>query len=348
MSSANSPEKKRKRTSQSPLSLVQRPNKMATNSGSQAVQQSTSGQPSEALGPGAFWNLLKDDKFGHVDESRDNSESKNVALEEYAKTHNSLLTAEANEAWDCTAINNASAMELRAALIIRALREYERVVIFGNTASEAIPGPDTLDMGGQFLTNKTRIEGRSKIFQIAKEVPKGALLHLHFNAELNPERLLKEANSMKNMYVWSKRALMNEEDLRETEMVFDVLPDSIPSSNIFSKDYKGVNNRGIESWKAEKAHAQGGGCKDKSECEICKNGYKAYMKWSHFKGMFADQSFTEKYKQSESERHAAGNRLKSEPQLVDLHPAENWIKQKMVISEFEAYDPAQTVNGYVI
>ena len=170
MSSANSPEKKRKRTSESPLSLTQRPNKMATNSGSQAVQQSTSGQPSEALGPGAFWNLLKDDEFGDVNKSRDNGQSINVALEEYAKAHSGLLATEANEAWDYTAISNASSLERRAAQIIRVLREYERVVIFGNTASEAIPGPDTLDMGGQFLTNKTRIEGRSKIFQIAKEL----------------------------------------------------------------------------------------------------------------------------------------------------------------------------------
>lgn len=320
---------------------------MATNSGSQAVQQSTSGQPSEALGPGAFWNLLKDDEFRDVNKSRNDGQSINVALEEYAKAHNALLATEANEAWDYTAISNASSLEHRAAQIIRALREYERVVIFGNTASEAIPGPDTLDMGGQFLTNKTRIEGRSKIFQIAKEVPKGALLHLHFNAELNPERLLKEANSMKNMYVWSKRALMNEEDLRETEMVFDVLPNFIPSNNIFSKDYRGVNNEGGESWKAEKIHAQGGSCKNKKACGICKNGYKAYMKWSHFKEIFATQKFTRDYRQSESEKHEAGNRLQSEPQQVDLHPAEYWIKQKMVISELEAYGPAQTVNGYV-
>ena len=51
------------------------------------------------------------------------------------------------------------------------------------------------------------------VFQIAKEVPKGALLHLHFNTEVHPERLLKKAESRKDMYVWSKRSLRSEEDL---------------------------------------------------------------------------------------------------------------------------------------
>lgn len=272
------------------------------------------------------------------------------ALKEYDEIHTSLLDAETVGSWDHKAVKNASPGEIRAAIIIRSLREYERRVIFGNNASEAIPGPDTLDMGGQFLTNKIRIEERSKIFQIAKDFPKGALLHLHFNAELNPERLLGEANNRPNMYVWSKRALLTEEDLRETEMVFDVLPEFVPSNNIFKESYKGTDLQGIESWKAEKKHAQSRDCPlkgTKEGCALCKGNYKAYMKWSHFKAEFGKQNFAKGYRQSESEKNAAGNRLESEPKRVDLDPAENWIKAKMVLSEFEAYDPSQTVNGYV-
>ena len=174
-------------------------------------------------------------------------------------------------------------------------------------------------------------------------MPKGALLHLHFNAELHPERLLKKAESMKNMYVWSKRSLRSEEDLRETEMVFDVLPSSVRSSNIFSRTYKGTDSEGIESWKAEKEHARSGDC-SAANCRICKDGYKAYMKWSEFKKKFKKR-FGDQYRQPESERLATGNRFKSEPKIVELDPAEHWIKQKMVLSEFEAYDPSQTVNG---
>lgn len=311
------------------------------DSKSRRVQQTATGQTSHN-------QLDVFDKFL-------SSASQDVRLK-YAEKHKNLLDDESSNAWDHDATKDASEAELRAATIIQSVREFERKVIFGNNASEAIPSPDTLDMGGQFLTNKTRIEERSKLFQIAKEVPKGALLHLHFNAELNPERLLVEANSMSNMYVWSKRALLTDEDLDETEMVFDVLPSTIPSNNIFDKKYKGVDDKGVESWKAEKKHAQTNPCpkRDTEEgCEICKAlaqgqpGYQAYMRWSEFQREFRKKHFSRKYRQSITEKTASGNRLESEPQNVELSSAENWIKRKMVLSEVEAYDPAQTVNGYV-
>ena len=105
---------------------------------SQTPQQSTSNGP--------FGKLL----------NATGSESA-IAHHQYDKYHSELLSDEASKAWDSSAIASSSVAERRAADIIRALREYERKVIFGNNASEATSGPDTLDMGGQFLTNKTRI-----------------------------------------------------------------------------------------------------------------------------------------------------------------------------------------------
>lgn len=299
---------------------------------SKATQQSTANEPSKHGGDvfGEFLNAV-------------NSEAAQNAHRQYAKDLDELVSNEANQRWDYAASTSSSSVERRAAMIIHALREYERKVIFGNNASEALPQRDALDMGGQFLTNKSRIESRSKVFQIAKEVPKGALLHLHFNAELNPERLLQRANEKDNMYVWSKLALTSEESLNETEMVFDVLPKFVKSANIFSETYQGTDANGNERWKAEKKHAQENNCRE-SDCEICKNGYKAYMKWSAFREQF--QAKFPRFEQGDTEPNAAGNRLDSEPQIVELEPAENWIKQKMVLSEFEAYSPDQTVNGY--
>ena len=77
---------------------------------------------------------------------------------DYANDHDELLCNKKTRAWDYAAMTSASAVGFRAAIIIKALREYRRKVIFGNTASEAIPALHTLDMGGQFLINKSRIE----------------------------------------------------------------------------------------------------------------------------------------------------------------------------------------------
>ncbi|KAF2646190.1 Metallo-dependent hydrolase [Massarina eburnea CBS 473.64] len=241
-----------------------------------------------------------------------------------------LVKAEVNRAWDHEATESASENEKLAAFIICELREFERKCeeIFGNIASEAIPKPTTRDMGGQFLTNKERIETKSKLFEIAKEVPKGSLLHLHFNAELNPERLLQQAQKMDNMYVWSTDALTSDQALRNTEMMFKIMPSNTTSNDIFSVDYddKHKDQKGekrADSWKHE----------------IFNN--KVWMRWDEFRSAFKDK-FPEMQQRDATKK--TPNHC-SESMTIGLDPAENWILQKMVLSETEAYDPNQTVNG---
>lgn len=253
-------------------------------------------------------------------------------LAEYRQAHEHLLELEAQDAWDRDARprnasrSKESETERRAARIIHAIREYERRVTFGNLASEAIPGPDTRDMGGQFLTNKDRIEMESKLYEIAKMVPKAALLHLHFNAELHPERLLEQARSMDTMYIRSIRPILSQQDLDETETVFTILDPSLvePNVNIFSEDYPGGPlNWKLDEWK-----------------------WKVWMPWSEFQKQF-EVHFPHKYVQQEDTIMFETPHCCSEPGQVSLHPAENWLKSKMVLSQEEAYGFTQTVNGYV-
>lgn len=253
----------------------------------------------------------------------DESLKSSKEISEYARNRTRLLELEIGDSWDLNARLTASVAEVQAGIIIRGLREYERDVIFGNLPSEAIPGPKTLDMGGQFLTNKSRIESRSKLYDIAKIVPKGAILHLHFNAELHPERLLQEARSMKNIYIRSIRPLLSKRDLELTEMVFNVMPDDTHEADIFSAKYPGLD----ANWR---------------QPEIAPF---IWMKWEKFQKDFT-KHFPGDYVQTYTERLLNGSVPDSSVQgYVELNPAENWLKQKMVLSEKEAYDPAQTVNG---
>lgn len=251
-------------------------------------------------------------------------------VNEYTSIHTEFLRAEEANAWDRearpkpTSRSKDDQIEKRAANIIWAIREYERRVTFGNLPSEAIPGPDTRDMGGQFLTNKDRIDAESKLYEIAKMVPKGGLLHLHFNAELHPERLLEQARDMKNMYIRSIRPLLTQEDLDLTEIVFNVLdPDKVePNVSIFSPDYPGdATNWKLEDWK-----------------------WRVWMPWSDFRTEF-DKRHSKKYKQQEDTIFVESPTCCAEPGQLSLHPAENWLKSKMVLSQEEAYGYTQTVNG---
>jgi adenosine deaminase CECR1 len=251
--------------------------------------------------------------------------------EEYNRAHNELIQKEEVNAWDrnvrpkATSTAKVDVTEKKAACIIQALREYERQVTFGNLPSEAIPGPETLDMGGQFLTNKDRIDTCSMLFRIATKVPKGTVLHLHFNAELSPDLLLKQAEDIDNIYIRSIRPLLSEEDLSETEMVFSVLgtSDVEENVNIFSLEYPGnATNWKQDEWKR-----------------------KVWMKWSAFQ-----KEFINKFPKADGQEATTGA---VGPQRIccafsgqpALNPAQTWLKSKMVLSGNEAYGPDQTVNG---
>ncbi|KAF2826028.1 Metallo-dependent hydrolase [Ophiobolus disseminans] len=258
-----------------------------------------------------FWDFVKDEN--------------NATIKAYTTAREKLVQLEADNAWDREARDSASQNEQRAASIIRAIREYERKFVFGNLASEAIPGPETLDMGGQFLTNKPRIDSRSELHKIAIKVPKGGLLHLHFNSELHPERLLERARLMENLYIRSIMPLTSEEALDKTEMVFNVLDKAKVRSDvdIFSADYPGS----ATNWKG----------KDARTSEI-------WMPWRKFQEAFK-KHFPDEYVQSEAAFKTEVATCCSEPGQVPLSPAERWLHSKMVLSEKEAYGFDQTVNG---
>lgn len=170
-----------------------------------------------------------------------------AAAQKYDTQRQELKRRELETSWDYPARLSASEDEQRAATIIWKIREDERDNLFGNKASEAIPGPETLDMGGQFLTNKKRIEKSSRLFQIAKQQPKGCHLHLHFNAELTPNELMARASQAPNMFIRSTEPLVDGEpgtgkssSYSTTELVFNIMAEDTPEVNIFSPDYNGA------------------------------------------------------------------------------------------------------------
>lgn len=178
------------------------------------------------------------------------------AAQKYDIQKQELRQRELETSWDYPARLSASEDEKKAATIIWKIREDERDNLFGNRASEAIPGPETLDMGGQFLTNKTRIEECSRLFQIAKRQPKGCHLHLHFNAELTPNALMEKARQAPNMFIRSTEPLVDGEpgtgkspSYSTTELVFNVMAEDTTAVNIFSPEYNGAfRPRGSTPW----------------------------------------------------------------------------------------------------
>lgn len=257
-------------------------------------------------------------------------------LATYIETREALIKEEKEGAWDYAASSRDLAPnEKIVAQIVRLIREFERRHVFGNLPSEDLPAEGTLDMGGQFLTNKACIEKLSLLFKIAKQVPKGSLLHLHFNAELNPERLLEQARDMSDtMYVWSIKPLRNKKDLQETEIVFKIMPSTTNDSNIFDSQYEG------------KGKVKGADGSVRDNWRHPEYSERVWMRWESFRKKFEECDFAEKYERKEEARTDDG--VGEGSTKVPLGTAENWILSKMLLSELEAYGPEQTVNGYVL
>jgi hypothetical protein len=213
-----------------------------------------------------------------------------TAQNDYDRRKKLLITKENDESWDSVARKSATEAELRAQTVLIAIREDERINLFGNIASEDIPLPTTRDMGGQFLTNKDRIS-QSRVYRMAQRMPKGMHLHLHFNAELQPDILIERAKDNPNMFIRSKQPLLQDKDYAETEIVFSILPPSTTTVNIFTPNYKG---------------------------EFRAKGSTPWMRWSTFRDEFQKRR---------------GRR------------AEEWIKEKLILTENDVYDLRQTTNG---
>jgi len=335
MSPADFQDKKRKRSSRSPVPAARASFKMAAKvthidqvtpdirAGDFKFEQTNSNAEEDkaAIAEEVMAEEVKAAKDAFARAQRADQE-----FREYEGKRSDLLKAEKEKAWDRKAEDNASDSEKQAGAIIRAIREYERDAVFGSIPREELPDKDSLDMGGQFLTNKDRIEQRSKVYEIAKEVPKGAILHLHFNAELHPKLLLQEARRNEHLRIRSIRPILTENDLEETEMVITVKPAECHRANIFDPNYKGTTPN---------SH------KDKDIEPL------VWMRYSEFRKIF-----NKRY--GKKPRASAVKLPSSEPLPncgeqgpITLEPAEEWLLEKMILSEKEAYDPSQTTNGYV-
>ncbi|KAF2762729.1 Metallo-dependent hydrolase [Pseudovirgaria hyperparasitica] len=247
----------------------------------------------------------------------------NKAYEDAKWQRQRLVVEDVDHSWDYDARCSATETERKAARIIYKIREFERVVEndpaqvgsaadvtapFGNNPTEELPSAYTRDMGGQFLTNKTRIDQMSKLYDIAKEMPKGALLHLHLNAEILPAELIRRADQLadNSMFIASKTPLLIRKDFDNAEIQVAVHPDNRDLS--YRGDIFSDRHPGFAATKPENP--------DKSD-------YKGWMMWSDFREAY--------------------QKLAPEVGITISHV--DWVKERMVLSEAEVYDRTQTVNG---
>ncbi|KAL1869702.1 hypothetical protein VTK73DRAFT_3039 [Phialemonium thermophilum] len=127
-----------------------------------------------------------------------------AGLDDYLQQRDEVVSREAALAFDHVCRVNAPDIEVRANHVLLAVKRHDKETIYDAAPSRSGYGGQMHRrfMGDHFLYNAELIE-RTLLFRIAREMPKGGHLHIHFNANLAPEVLINIAKKMPRMFITS-------------------------------------------------------------------------------------------------------------------------------------------------
>ncbi|KAL7953864.1 hypothetical protein V8C34DRAFT_295928 [Trichoderma compactum] len=130
--------------------------------------------------------------------------------EEYDELRKHVLAVEQELSFDARCRSRATTEELRVDAIIRKIREQDDREIYAlKSKRKGYQGQMHERFAGDHFLGNVDIIDETKLFKVASKMPKGAHLHIHFNACLPPSVLLGIANGMDRMFVSSTLPLIH-------------------------------------------------------------------------------------------------------------------------------------------
>ncbi|KAL7622109.1 hypothetical protein AAE478_007611 [Parahypoxylon ruwenzoriense] len=138
---------------------------------------------------------------------------------------------------------------------------------------------------GHFSRNVDIIE-KTKLLEAARDAPKAAHLHIHFNSTLLPEFLLGVAKGMPNMYISSAtHKLRSKDDFDNCEIVFtlrdvkaqpkDLVQEDKTGPNLFQDTYEPAQKMRYQYFRAMWTHER-----DRRQKSAFKNGSRKPKVWA--------------------------------------------------------------------
>ncbi|KHJ33649.1 putative adenosine deaminase family protein [Erysiphe necator] len=228
----------------------------------------------------------------------------------YDEALQDLVSLEKRGGFDAEVIATSSEIEVRAARILKKIIALDDEQVYRRESDVMGQEAEKRCRGRHFLGNVDLIN-KTELIKVAKKMPKGAHLHIHFNSCLSANFLVHLARNKDAMYISSTLPLTTTENMALAQISFMVMTLHeathiinsegvevlVPLGNVWEEDY--IPN----SWMPyEKFHTQ----------------FDPYDKW------------TGKGKNYGLERTLA---------------AETWLVEKIQFSEDEAHNSKQTCNG---
>lgn len=239
------------------------------------------------------------------------------SLEAYAAAREQVLRFESALSFDHHCTIWASQTERDANRIVLKVRERDVKQIYEGAEPRRGYGGQMHPrfMGDHFLSNFALIE-QSHLYRIIQAMPKGAHLHIHFNANLLPNVLIDIAKDMPRMFITSDIPLVGGHQGGERD-AFDRC--KIQFSIL-----------------SEKAVESQGGAKnifDKSYQDRQPMPFKQFLR-----------EFAERYRIAHSALSNGDTPIESQPKWADID-VDTWLRNKLVFDEEEAHNLLQTSDG---
>jgi len=173
---------------------------------------------------------------------RDLSTSISTAFQDeetYMRQREKLQQQEKSLAFDFRCKSRATDQEIRANSIIQALRKKDSRDIYNNAMPRAgHQGQQHERFAGDHFLSDVDLINQTSLFDVARSMPKGAHLHVHFNACLPPKVLLNIAKDMERMFISSDQPLTSKEAFDTCELQFSLVCKGKENhGNIFSEAY---------------------------------------------------------------------------------------------------------------
>lgn len=178
---------------------------------------------------------------------------------------------------------------------------------------------------------------KSYLLQIAEKMPKGAHLHIHFNATLLPQVLLEKAERMPNMYIWTNVPLMTKEDFDLCEVQFSLgerkEPDPSQTLGLDDQQLRDAWNR----------------LEEKHDLVGPNIFSETYQKESRMRYTFFRQQW-EAHTVQLQEFQRAGTLRDGQGGILNIleQGCRNWLISKLLFHAEEAHNAQQTQNGYAV
>lgn len=192
--------------------------------------------------------------------SSNNTEPKTAAgpatgasrLVQYKESRQTAMRIEASMGFEFAFEEKATAVEKRANKILQWIKEHDlKVYENAGKRTDSLGQLHPRFYGDHFLSNVELIE-KTMLFRLCQAMPKGAHLHIHFNANLHPGFLLGVAAKMDRMYIWSSMALTDKAAFDQCRIQFSILSESSLNEknssgagavNIFQRAYDSYPDR---------------------------------------------------------------------------------------------------------